>query len=542
MTPATSSVLTSKKPLDAHEWLADTEARSAFYDDLQDFLIRAIAQQTGQQTGHVRHHLKLYWSDSLNRSEDDYFWMFTDEPTAEEQERADQDDFLEALRDAVITVEGIHFPAIDTVDQREDYHCLFSPIENLHFSDCHFYDEQIFTENIVDRVFSKVCFTDCIFHTAWHVTEGYAPKSSSVLFDQCQFKREVIIDGLKVHSFSESGYTSVFKDCHLNQVSIKSAVIDVKLFEFSKEQPAKLKSLKIESCTFDAVLALANIKGIETLEFSSTVFNKKFALIGCQCSQVIIKDTNFKEVASFYAATFASFQLQKSKFLDFAGFEKCQFGTRKATSIEAITLKYVIFYSFINFRDAVFNQPLDLRNTNSKEQPNFLDATFTAKAAASTDRETFRIIKHSFDAVGNHIEANKYFAYEMQAYRRELKKKAQAGTQSHRRERLLLWVNAVVSEHGQDYWRAALWFVAVIGITGLVVANDNHKWFIAPTRVQYWLQFIGEPFNSFALGFLPLTALFKDKEHLAFFLFLAALSLSGLTWHLLVAVRRHSKR
>lgn len=49
MTPATSSVLTSKKPLDAHEWLADTGAREAFYDELQDYLVRAVAQQLGQK-------------------------------------------------------------------------------------------------------------------------------------------------------------------------------------------------------------------------------------------------------------------------------------------------------------------------------------------------------------------------------------------------------------------------------------------------------------------------------------------------------------
>ena len=35
---------------------------------------------------------------------------------------------------------------------------------------------------------------------------------------------------------------------------------------------------------------------------------------------------------------------------------------------------------------------------------------------------------------------------------------------------------------------------------------------------------------------------FEGKEHLAFFLFLATLMLSGITLHLLVAIRRHRKR
>jgi len=52
-------VLTSKKPLDAHEWLADTDAREAFYDELQDCLVRTVGQQTDQQVGYVGHHLQM---------------------------------------------------------------------------------------------------------------------------------------------------------------------------------------------------------------------------------------------------------------------------------------------------------------------------------------------------------------------------------------------------------------------------------------------------------------------------------------------------
>lgn len=542
MTPPTPSILTSAKPLDGHEWLADKEAGDEFYLELQDYLVRALAKQIGQSVGHVRHHLRLYWSKKPEQQEDDYAWMFEQELTVEQQERADQDDLLEAIKDTVITVKGIHFPAIDTVELREDYHCLFAPIESLHFIDCHFYDEQIFTENIAGRVFSKACFTGCTFHNDWHVTEGAAPKSNPVLFDRCHFKKNVIIDGLKVYSFSGSGYTSIFKNCHLNHVSIKSALIDIELFEYSKEQPANLKSIKTKNCTFDAKLTLANIKGVDSIEFSSTVFNKKCALINCQISKATIKNTNFNQLVDFYSSEFDQLYLQKSIFEDFVGFEKCQFGAKTSTSTEAIMLNYVTFYSFINFRNAAFNQPLDLRNTNRKEQPNFLDARFSASAAQNTDRETFRIIKQSFDAVGNRIEANKYFAQEMQAYRRELKKEAKEGNGSHWRERLLLWVNATASKHGQDYWRATLWFVAVIGMTALVIANDTYQWFIAPPQVQYWLQFIAGPLNGFALGFLPLTTVFEGREHLAFFLFLATLSLSGITWHLLVAIRRHSKR
>ena len=72
MPPVISSVLTSKKPLDAHEWLADTDVHAAFYDELKNHLVMVVAQQIGQQVGHVRHHLELYWSKKINQQDDDY--------------------------------------------------------------------------------------------------------------------------------------------------------------------------------------------------------------------------------------------------------------------------------------------------------------------------------------------------------------------------------------------------------------------------------------------------------------------------------------
>lgn len=544
MTPATSSVLTSKKPLDAHEWLADTGARDEFYQELKNYLIETIAQQIDESVGDVKHHLESYWSKKSDQFEDDFTWQFVDERerTARQHKQADEYNLVSMVEDAAIRIEGIHFPAIDWADPQYDYPQLFSPIKTLNFIDCEFYDQNIFTAQLERHYSLSMCFTGCFFHNDWDAIDGDDSISKLPVFDSCKFKAKVLISGRISGSFASDHYSCVFKNCSLNQVVIKNARIDIRLFEFPKDKSAVLKALKIKKCTFNAKLSLSYIKTIESLEFSSTIFNKKFALTNCECNALLIKNTNFKGLADFYSSQFAQFQLRKSIFSDFVGFEKCQFGVKQAAKMEAVTLNYVTFYSFINFRDAVFNQPLDLRNSNRKEQPNFLDAHFSDIAAEGTDRETFRIIKHSFDAVGNHIEANKYFAHEMQAYRRELKKEATEGRGRHWRERFLLWVNAVASKHGQNYLCASAWFLAVIGVIALVLANDTYKWCIASAPIQRGLYFFGDALNGFALGFLPLGAVFEGREHLAFFLFFATLVLSGITWHLLVAIRRHSKR
>ena len=82
--------------------------------------------------------------------------------------------------------------------------------------------------------------------------------------------------------------------------------------------------------------------------------------------------------------------------------------------------EYVTFLSFTNFRNTTFYSGLNLENSNLKEAPNFLNIDINPKF---TNRETFRIIKNSFDKIGNNIEANKFFVFEMNKYEEELKKK-----------------------------------------------------------------------------------------------------------------------
>lgn len=214
-------------------------------------------------------------------------------------------------------------------------------------------------------------------------------------------------------TFSECTFHSDWKVTHAWNIRNTGP-----LFDPAKKKDTRLASLDLKSCTFEERVVISKLKGAAAVVLRSTVFNEKFTLIGGQCRKFVAVDTNFEKLADFYESQFHEFHMEKSIFRDFAGFEKCAFGIDKPGLVTPITLRYVTFYSFINFREARFNQALDLRATNRQHEPNFLDAAFSPAALNKTDRETFRIIKHSFDAVGNRIEANKYFAHEMQAYRR----------------------------------------------------------------------------------------------------------------------------
>ena len=208
----------------------------------------------------------------------------------------------------------------------------------------------------------------------------------------------------------------------------------------------------------------------------------------------------------------------------------------------SILLRYVTFYSFINFRGAQFFLPLDLRNTNRREPPNFLDCVFNKKARKGTDRETFRIIKHSFEAVGNRIEANVFYALEMEAYRRELREAAsQPGGHWRLWERLLVSLNFVLSRHGQSYWQPLLGVLFCAAVIALQQANLQHGWLVWPESATWCTDPLMNTLNAWASGVIVLRLFYAAFPGHEAFILLMMVMLSTCIWHFLVATRRHHR-
>ena len=360
-----------------------------------------------------------------------------------------------------------------------------------------------------------------------------------VLYKTCTFEQGVELSGggLVV------GYDTLFSDCHISQLTLNGLNLKgAKVFANTLDGITTVGALRLENCHIDTKFTLDNVLGIERVDILSCEFSKKFAMIDCRVKQLDILNTNFNGLVDFYKTEFESFRIVKSIFKDFSGFEDCVLG-KDGVSAGKIELRYVTFYSFINFRNASFNLPLDLRNTNRDEQPNFLDCKFSNAAKLGTDRETYRIIKQSFEAVGNRIEANAFFALEMDAYRRELRENRR-GKRSYipGAEEFLLLLNALISRHGQSYGRPLVWLLGTAALFALQQANWPHRWVALPACLANWLVPVGELLNAWAKGlvfFEPLYAKFKCQEAL---ILLVAVLLSTFTWHLLVAVRRHNRR
>lgn len=191
-------MLTTPKPLNPNEWLADTSDCKGFYQALQKHLIESVSQQ-------------------LDAIPSEVAYLFQEHPSGhfddEAYELADQ------LRSTVLEVHGVHFPASEK-QTKWDYLQLFTLTPKLHFVNCHFYCSGFSHE------FLQPHFTGCTFHQKFRVLEWDAPEEGLALFESCCFKQKVNIKGNELGRFPLMGYSSVFKDCELAQVSVKNTEVD----------------------------------------------------------------------------------------------------------------------------------------------------------------------------------------------------------------------------------------------------------------------------------------------------------------------------
>ncbi|CAM3611129.1 hypothetical protein [Halomonas lysinitropha] len=522
-----SDILTSAKPDTIDEWLLDTQAQEEFVNSLVIYLAHILAVEISGVT--IKQCVVFFQSKLAIK-------QFEQDPDADGLEELD----IELSRsDKSLLVHGVHFPASDP-RLGCDYHLLLESIPGLVFVNCHFYCESLF-----DRYTStRYRFQDCTFHFPWSQQEETSgPGPDYVLFEACDFKQGVSFSGDDIGSEPLHSCRALFQDCFIDgELSLYGLKSDIPVFFNNKAHKQKIEKIAIEGCEFGRRFTLANTDKIREIDLSNTVFNDKFALINAEISCLRIRNVNFNGLADLFQSKFGSLLVRKSIFRDFAGFENCQFGVA-ATEKSKILLQYVSFYSFTNFRGGRFLLPLDLRNTNFKEQPNFLGCHFDTVARKQTDRETFRIIKQSFEAVGNRIEANAFYALEMEAYRRELRCSAKEHGWTWRYwERLLVKINYVISLHGQSYWRPLLLIVFLVSLVSLQRANYEQGWLVLPAAVSSLVTPVVDILNAWANGFVLFRSLYTHYPgHEAFILFISFL-LSTCVWHFLVAVRRHHRR
>jgi len=435
----------------------------------------------------------------------------------------------------IINCANIIFPPRKPRDNF-DYEKVLTKLKAIYFNYCEFHTSNL---NLSD---TQCFFQDCKFHKYWTLYDYKVLKNQDdVIYQCCVFEEDISVysaedKGISFPIFNESqfDYTCRFEsELRFDNVKFKKSLFYSAQKNYLIDKKF-IKALTFNNCIFEHPFKLNNYK-IDYFSCTDTVFKNKskFEFKKNEVGEFELLNTNFKSLVDCYKTEFKSFKVEKSIFEKFTGFEQCNFGEEKKSSNIAL-FQYATFLDFVNFREAKFYNGLDLQNANLKEYPNFLDIYVEPK---STNKETFRIIKHSFDKVGNIIEANKYFAYEMR------KEREHTSIKDDFNKKAMLNLNYWISDFGQSWIRPLILILIVVIFHTLLIYGIDSKIFqvINPSNPIYdFLKWIVGFSNDLAKNILPFKKpLIEGKEFISLFFLIIY---STLIYNLVIAVKRITKR
>ncbi len=285
---------------------------------------------------------------------------------------------------------------------------------------------------------------------------------------------------------------------------------------------------------------------IDKLIVKDSIFQENFKLHNAQVKILTIEDTDFNKHADFFKSKINKGTLVKDKkeninendigfkainFKGLALFGDTEFGKK-------LIFKYVTFESFSHFRKSKLPYGLDLDYSNIQNEMNFFDVEKldSEEAKSNTSQETYRIIKHNFEKIGNKIEANKYFALELE------QKKVNLENDEPRKwlDYLVFKIHWLSSEFGTNWFRV----LCLICFTSLATVGFIHfdilkQLFFHPNlfKPEYIMKIINEFFQYLyilnkneALRLHPATLIFNK------------VALGYLYYQFLISIRKDTRK
>lgn len=438
-----------------------------------------------------------------------------------------------------LVLNNISFPVTSFKNDKTNYLLLLQVFHSIKFEACTFWCESIELREIPELEEIPVLFQRCKFRARWSLLNYTINKKSHVIYQHCVFFDEVIIAGSDTKMINLSNPQFDFGCKFLSKLIIISTELTASLF--SSEQVDDDHYLLIKEFTLNNVSIedkfIVNNLIADKVKFTDVEFKEKFELKNAEIKEASINNCNFAKVSDFHGSKFEIFEIEKCIFSKFVGFEKCEFSKDSTpTSKNIINFKYVTFLDFASFRDSTYGTGINLGHANFKSPPNFYGATIDS---THTDRETYRIIKQSFDSVGNKLEANKYYSLELKAYKKEIFDPK--NTNALLQEKIVFYVNDFGSRFGQSYLRPIAIISILMAIFMFLVLGKKRNWLykIAPAHNEAIACFVGF-FNDFSKSLIPFSKL--QIEGMEFLSLLFGIAFSVLIWLTITAIKMHTKR
>lgn len=433
------------------------------------------------------------------------------------------DEFLEEkIKEQVVVFNHIAFPVYDERDNWS-YVVLLQRLGKIHFNYCKFYVSWVKLPKI------EVYFQDCMFYDCWNL-QNYVMLENvdNVIYQCCDFQKRVCYSSSEGNIYLEH---SQFKNCTFTNIEFENTIFKKPLFQNSIHFSGNIAKLSFQKCIHQEELILKYVN-IEYYDIYKCIFQNKFEMEKVTAQEMRIRYSFFKSLFELLNCTFIEFFMYKSTYEAFSSFEFSQFGSFKRKEAVSAQFEYVTFRDFVNFRSAIFNGGLELSRANFKEYPNFLYVDINGD---NTDVETFRIVKHSFDKVGNTTEANRYFALEMS------KQKKETIFWDDPEKKIILFLNMIFSHYGQSYLLPFIWICMLTIAYALTIdfAQTFSLKELFPNNHQE-IQSIINDMNSFAKNIIPYQKFLKVGMEFISLIFL--LLYTVFIYHFIVAVKRRTKR
>jgi hypothetical protein len=435
--------------------------------------------------------------------------------------------YSDTMKNTKVKIDDIIFPDRDS-NVSFDYKKIIERIGKIHFNRCEFYASRFDVKN------PEIFYQNCVFHNNWFIYYNKVlGKMENALYKTCKFEKDVSIN-IENYKESESEVeNSIFSDCYFDiSLMIENIKIKSPLFSNTGKKRLRINCLYISNCIIDSKFIL-NKYEINSFVCENSEFNNKFEFKQNKVNLFEINNTNYHKLVDCHSTSFKKFSITKSIFEDFVGFEACIFGdTEKKLNNNNAKYTYATFLSFINFRNAKFNDGLDLEHINLKEPPNFLNVDVSP---IDTNRETYRLIKYSFDRIGNYIEANKFYTNEIKKYKEELKVNKKDTSLA------LLKLYGLFSDYGQSYLQPIGWILFTSILYSVVIcAFENNILFSIYHQFNPKLSTISLILNSITKNIIPFSKVLK--EGMEFISLIFYILFTSLIWLTILAIKRRTKR
>lgn len=310
-----------------------------------------------------------------------------------------------------------------------------------------------------------------------------------------------------------------------------------------------LDNANFEKYNFEHELLFNECKFESEIQLSK-IYKNRVSFLACTIQNLNCQDIVFESFIDFASTTFENKVSFKNTIFEIGvSFVQCKFNNET-------DFTYTSFEGKTFFNEAKFSKEINLEKATFYEDVDFLKIETQV-----ANRETARKIKDSFEKQNNIIEANKFYALEMQEREKELKEDIKEGKNIF--EWLIFKAHALSSNHSQDWVLALLWILNIGLIFSMFISTFYHNNMLAYISILmvavalkfnnalfkilisvnfiifYWLSYvhldeITDKINPFSI--------MTSKDPITFGLLLFKVTIAYLIYQFIVSVRQNTRR